>query len=239
MPERRLDLLHCPATLYEPRREGVTQIVEPDGLDRRGCRRGLQGASEGVPFQVPEDVAVGFGPRRQQEPVTAPGEGGIGVRTKRDLAPPTALDYLPPNRIPLRGVILHGERRKKQAQSENDREPDPAQWAPRWGWLAGSLSDDGRSQESAALVEYVYSITRSARSRIDCGIVKPSALAVLRLITSSNLVDCSIGRSAGFAPLRILSTKVAARRNMSGRLTPYDNRPPASVTSRNVDTVAS
>src|SRR5262249_22630865 len=86
---------------------------------------------------------------------------------------------------------------------ENDREPDPAQWAPRWGWLAGSLSDDGRSQESAALVEYVYSITRSARSRIDCGIVKPSALAVLRLITSSNLVDCSIGRSAGFATVGV------------------------------------
>jgi hypothetical protein len=28
-------------------------------------------------------------------------------------------------------------------------------------------------------------------------------LAVLRLITVSNLVGCSTGRSAGFAPLRI------------------------------------
>ena len=30
------------------------------------------------------------------------------------------------------------------------------------------------------------------------------ALAVLRLITNSNLVGCSTGNSAGFAPLRIL-----------------------------------
>src|SRR5262249_42204215 len=91
------------------------------------------------------------------------------------------------------------------------------------------------SDEGAA----VHSISWSARSSSDSGMVIPNALAVLRLTTRSNFVGCSIGRSEGLAPLRILSTKVAARRNMSGRLTPYDNRPPASVTSRNVDTVAS
>src|SRR5262245_27732593 len=47
-------------------------------------------------------------------------------------------------------------------------------------------------------------ITSSARASTDRGIVKPSALAVLRLMTSSNLVGCSVGRSAGLAPLRIL-----------------------------------
>ena len=52
----------------------------------------------------------------------------------------------------------------------------------------------------------IYSITRSARTSTDCGIVRPSALAVLRLITSSILVGCSIGKSPGLAPLRILST---------------------------------
>jgi hypothetical protein len=35
------------------------------------------------------------------------------------------------------------------------------------------------------------------------GTVRPSALAVLRLTISSNLVGCITGRSAGFAPLRI------------------------------------
>jgi hypothetical protein len=34
----------------------------------------------------------------------------------------------------------------------------------------------------------------------------------------SNFVGCSTGRSAGFAPLRILSTYVAARRNKSVKL---------------------
>ena len=36
--------------------------------------------------------------------------------------------------------------------------------------------------------------------------VRPRALAVLRLITSSNFIGCSIGRSTCLAPLRILST---------------------------------
>jgi len=60
-----------------------------------------------------------------------------------------------------------------------------------------------------------YSITWSARRRSDCGSVRPRAFAVLRLITRSNFVGCSTGRSAGFAPFRILSTYVAARRKFS------------------------
>ena len=51
-----------------------------------------------------------------------------------------------------------------------------------------------------------YSITSSARSSSDCGIVRPSALAVLRLITSSNRDGCSTGRSPGLAPFKIRST---------------------------------
>ena len=51
-----------------------------------------------------------------------------------------------------------------------------------------------------------YSITSSARASSVGGTSRPSVLAVLRLITSSNFVGCSTGRSAGFAPLRILST---------------------------------
>jgi len=49
-------------------------------------------------------------------------------------------------------------------------------------------------------------ITSSARPSSDGGMVSPIALAVLKLITSSNFVGCSTGRSAGLAPLRILST---------------------------------
>src|SRR5512144_2631596 len=48
-----------------------------------------------------------------------------------------------------------------------------------------------------------HSITSSARSSSVGGTVPPSVFAVVRLITSSNFVDCSTGRSAGLAPLRI------------------------------------
>ena len=51
-----------------------------------------------------------------------------------------------------------------------------------------------------------HSITLSARRSMLCGTVMPSALAVFRLITSSNFVACTTGSSAGFAPFRILST---------------------------------
>src|SRR5262245_30338499 len=51
-----------------------------------------------------------------------------------------------------------------------------------------------------------YSITASARASSEGGTVMPSALAVLRLITSSYLVGACTGMSAGFSPLRMRST---------------------------------
>ena len=51
-----------------------------------------------------------------------------------------------------------------------------------------------------------YSITSSARASSDCGTVSPSALAVLRLMASSNFAGCCTGKSAGVSPLRIRFT---------------------------------
>jgi hypothetical protein len=51
-----------------------------------------------------------------------------------------------------------------------------------------------------------HSITSSAMASILSGIWSSSAWAVLRLTTKSNLIGCSIGKSPGFAPFRILST---------------------------------
>ena len=51
-----------------------------------------------------------------------------------------------------------------------------------------------------------HSITSSARASSIGGTSRPSALAVIRLMTKLNLVGCSTGMSAGFAPRRILST---------------------------------
>jgi hypothetical protein len=65
----------------------------------------------------------------------------------------------------------------------------------RLAWRLGDLLS--AAEEPAVLVAHNYSITWSARSSTDCGIVRLSALAVLRLITNSNVVGCSTGRSAG------------------------------------------
>jgi hypothetical protein len=74
------------------------------------------------------------------------------------------------------------------------------------------------AETAAAGVELLWSghsMIWSARASSDGGIVRPRALAVLRLMINSNFVGCSTGRSPGFAPLRILSTKYAARRYIS------------------------
>jgi hypothetical protein len=64
---------------------------------------------------------------------------------------------------------------------------------------------EGVEERPAQLVEHGYWMTWSARPSSDGGIVSPSAFAVLRLMTNSNFVGCSTGRSARLAPLRILS----------------------------------
>jgi hypothetical protein len=69
--------------------------------------------------------------------------------------------------------------------------------------VTGQFRTHAPQQTTAKLL---YSITWSARTSTVPGMVRPSAFAVLRLMTSSNLVGCSIGSSAGLAPFRILST---------------------------------
>src|SRR5262249_14741229 len=59
------------------------------------------------------------------------------------------------------------------------------------------------AEEGDELATAAHSITSSAMASTPGGIVRPSAFAVLRLITSSNLVGCTTGRSAGFVPLRM------------------------------------
>src|SRR5215813_11649241 len=67
------------------------------------------------------------------------------------------------------------------------------------------LGPDFHRLDRTSFAWRTHSITLSARSRNDSGVVSPSALAVVRLMTRSNLVGCSIGMSPAFAPRRILS----------------------------------
>jgi hypothetical protein len=68
--------------------------------------------------------------------------------------------------------------------------------------------------------QHRYSITSSARPSNVIGNVRPSAFAVSRLMTSSTLVDCWTGKSAGFSPLRMRPTQVPTRRYKWARLVP-------------------
>src|SRR6185312_4094523 len=74
------------------------------------------------------------------------------------------------------------------------------------------LGPDFHRLDRTSFAWRTHSITSSARASSVGGISRPSAFAVLRLITSSYLVGACTGKSAGFSPLRMRSTYVAARR---------------------------
>src|SRR5262249_47496401 len=59
------------------------------------------------------------------------------------------------------------------------------------------------ADERDELAPLHHSITSSASASRLAGTSMPSAFAVLRLITKSNLIGCCTGMSAGFSPFRI------------------------------------
>jgi hypothetical protein len=66
----------------------------------------------------------------------------------------------------------------------------------------------------------LHSITSSARAMSVGGTVRPRALAVLRLMTNSNLVGCTIGKLFGFSPARIRPAYCPAVRSSSVKVAP-------------------
>jgi hypothetical protein len=72
----------------------------------------------------------------------------------------------------------------------------------------------------ASRQEYLYSISSSVTERSAGDMSRPSALAVVRLMTRSNLLGCSTGISPGLVPCKILSTISAVRRNKTGMPAP-------------------
>ena len=84
-------------------------------------------------------------------------------------------------------------------------------WTKAVKYFAMGMNSDRSEGEFSSIVAshfvvFDYLITLSARTSTFGGIVRPICFAVLRLITNSNFVGCSTGRSAGLAPFRILST---------------------------------
>jgi hypothetical protein len=72
------------------------------------------------------------------------------------------------------------------------------------GWHVGYLNRCTGRRRSVSRWHNCYSITSSAIASTPSGMVRPSDLATLRLISSSNLADCTTGSSVGCAPRKIL-----------------------------------
>ena len=62
------------------------------------------------------------------------------------------------------------------------------------------------AEQRDELAPFYHSITSSARASSVGGTSRLSILAVSALMTNSNLLACTTGRSAGFAPLRMRPT---------------------------------
>jgi hypothetical protein len=116
--------------------------------------------------------------------------------------PPQGLTPCKKRQASLGALTPAVSRRRKRERSGRCRRSAPVPCsAPR-------SSDLGKRFLIPLLALYMpaYLITLSTRIRRVGGIVIPRASAVFRLRISVNFVGCSTGRSAGFAPLRILST---------------------------------
>jgi hypothetical protein len=80
-------------------------------------------------------------------------------------------------------------------------------WPPCAKLVTTSLTPVGSEADLILTwIQQAYRITSVAWKRSVGGMVRPSTRAVLRLMTSSNVMGCSTGRSAALVPLRILST---------------------------------
>src|SRR5262249_14214161 len=107
-------------------------------------------------------------------------------------------------------------RRKADDNADRSRRIRLRRGETRHGRQRGSARDQMQKISAGKF----HSITSSARASKVAGTSRPSACAVIRFTTSSNLVGCSTGSSLGFAPRRILSTNSAARRNWAGKFAP-------------------
>ena len=121
----------------------------------------------------------------------------VSIRTLRPIGPAQLLPA--PAGTPRRGPEIRIVRGCGQEHAD----------APHALALLRARGERPRSRRAAEQRDEfapLHSITSSARASSVGGTSRPSALAVLRLITSSYLVGACTGRSAGFSPLRMRST---------------------------------
>jgi len=129
--------------------------------------------------------------RRERPEITSPRSGDAGSSTTTVLRPSSGAASK--SSSPDRGVPTPSGGASKSSSLK------PGVPGGLYHTRGGALARNSRS----AANKFHHSITSSAWASSKTGMLRPRALAVLRLITSSTLVLCWIGRSAGLAPLRI------------------------------------
>src|SRR5947207_14421326 len=118
---------------------------------------------------------------------------------------------------PFPGAWAHGEGRPELSVRPGSLEPGCLTCAKPHPKCKAALRGAAEERDEFAAC---HSITSSARCCRNQGTSRPSALAVLRFTTSSNLVGACTGRSPGFSPRRTRSTYDAASRYTPALLIP-------------------
>ena len=146
-----------------------------------------------------------FGTRSNRSPMAS---GGISTSRKPTIG--VALCWALVTRGQAAAVppskVMNSRRLISPPQPEIDSLPYPGGGVVHHSKWSAGIFVMGHEPTRAPQQKLVYSITSSARASSVGGTVRPSALAVLRLMINKNLVGKATGRSAGLAPLRILST---------------------------------
>src|SRR5262245_57062103 len=140
--------------------------------------------------------------QRPSQPSIPPAVACLSRHCSRPGAPRSFAHTFRLSQIPITEAAARRLRLSSPAGSflAGFRTPATVTWLRR-SWPASETLRNSCRKQMQQL--HRYSITSSATASSPGGKLRPNALAVLRLITSSNLVDCMTGRSAGFSPLRI------------------------------------
>ena len=122
------------------------------------------------------------------------------IGSHMDADPNTVVSVIKEMKAAGKGII--GMKILGQGDMRN-RQDEALKYALSLGLLdAFTIGAESRPEQND-LVRRSHSMISSALDDSPGGTSRPSAFAVFRLITNSNLVGCTIGRSAGFSPLRI------------------------------------
>src|SRR5262244_4161251 len=132
---------------------------------------------------------------RRRARLQANSTGRQSTEERQNLRTPKLLAQ---NRRSLRINPVHLKNMLRQVQS--DRSNLAHGWLP---FAAVSIRQQFGTQMPQGGHPPHHSITSSASNWSALGTSRPSNLAACALMTNSNLVDCTTGRSAGFAPFKI------------------------------------